>query len=59
MFMCIGGTWSFSVPPMETPSLSCTGDSVLGKNAVIRTNYGDIHINLFGEHCPRTVENFR
>merc|ERR1711934_1229348 len=34
------------------------GDSVLGKNAVIRTNYGDIHINLFGEHCPRTVENF-
>lgn len=31
---------------------------VLPNEAVIRTNKGDIHIKLFGEACPRTVENF-
>ena len=30
----------------------------IGKNAVIRTTLGDIHIVLEGERCPRTVENF-
>ena len=30
----------------------------LGSTAIIRTNCGDIHIQLFPENCPRTVENF-
>jgi hypothetical protein len=30
----------------------------LGKEAVLRTSMGDIHIKLFGTECPRTVENF-
>jgi Cyclophilin type peptidyl-prolyl cis-trans isomerase/CLD len=30
----------------------------LGKEAVLRTTLGDIRFRLFGEECPRTVENF-
>lgn len=26
--------------------------------ATIKTNHGDIRVNLFGNHAPRTVENF-
>src|SRR6478609_1559543 len=26
--------------------------------ATIHTNYGDIVVNLFGDHAPRTVQNF-
>lgn len=26
--------------------------------ATIRTNHGDIRLNLFGHHAPKTVENF-
>ncbi|WP_166983039.1 peptidylprolyl isomerase [Paramicrobacterium fandaimingii] len=26
--------------------------------ATIHTNYGDIKVNLFGDHAPKTVENF-
>src|SRR6187549_473347 len=26
--------------------------------ATLHTNYGDIVVNLFGDHAPRTVENF-
>ena len=32
--------------------------TVLGKDAILRTSMGDIHIKLFGTECPRTVENF-
>ena len=32
--------------------------SKIGHTAVIRTTLGDIHINLEGDRCPRTVENF-
>lgn len=32
--------------------------TVLGKEAVLRTSMGDIHIKLFGAECPKTVENF-
>ncbi|KAJ1554194.1 hypothetical protein HK096_004626, partial [Nowakowskiella sp. JEL0078] len=30
----------------------------LGSAAIIRTSVGDIHIRLFPEHAPKTVENF-
>ena len=26
--------------------------------AILHTNYGDIEIELFGNHAPKTVENF-
>eukprot|EP00618_Florenciella_parvula_P001443 CAMPEP_0119485350 /NCGR_PEP_ID=MMETSP1344-20130328/12081_1 /TAXON_ID=236787 /ORGANISM="Florenciella parvula, Strain CCMP2471" /LENGTH=521 /DNA_ID=CAMNT_0007520015 /DNA_START=27 /DNA_END=1592 /DNA_ORIENTATION=+ len=32
--------------------------TVLGKEAVIRTTMGDVHMKLFGNECPKTVENF-
>lgn len=28
------------------------------KQAILRTSYGDIHIQLFVDDCPRTIENF-
>ena len=30
----------------------------LGKAAILRTTMGDIHLKLFKEECPRTIENF-
>jgi len=30
----------------------------LGKSAVLFTSKGDIHIKLFSDECPKTVENF-
>lgn len=30
----------------------------LGREAVLRTNHGDITFKLFGAECPKTVENF-
>uniref|UniRef100_A0A6B2KZT4 peptidylprolyl isomerase n=1 Tax=Arcella intermedia TaxID=1963864 RepID=A0A6B2KZT4_9EUKA len=27
-------------------------------SAILRTTFGDIHITLFGDKCPKTVENF-
>ena len=33
-------------------------DSGLGKEAILRTTKGDIHIRLFTNECPKTVENF-
>ena len=32
--------------------------NALAKSAIIRTTVGDIHIDLYGDKCPRTVENF-
>eukprot|EP01127_Copromyxa_protea_P004695 TRINITY_DN14521_c0_g1_i1.p1 TRINITY_DN14521_c0_g1~~TRINITY_DN14521_c0_g1_i1.p1 ORF type:complete len:652 (-),score=148.48 TRINITY_DN14521_c0_g1_i1:43-1998(-) len=29
-----------------------------GKSAIIHTTKGDIHVTLFGDKCPKTVENF-
>lgn len=33
-------------------------ESKLGKEAILRTTMGDIHIRLFPDETPRTVENF-
>jgi peptidylprolyl isomerase domain and WD repeat-containing protein 1 len=30
----------------------------LGRSAVVHTTMGDIHVRLFPEECPKTVENF-
>ncbi|GMH53752.1 hypothetical protein TrST_g8075 [Triparma strigata] len=30
----------------------------MGSSAILRTTMGDIHIKLFGNECPRTIENF-
>jgi hypothetical protein len=32
--------------------------NTLAKSAIIRTTMGDIHVELYGDKCPRTVENF-
>ena len=43
------------------PTADC---STLGRvtnkteTAILHTNYGDISIDLFGNHAPKTVENF-
>eukprot|EP01112_Ceratiomyxa_fruticulosa_P022938 TRINITY_DN8567_c0_g1_i1.p1 TRINITY_DN8567_c0_g1~~TRINITY_DN8567_c0_g1_i1.p1 ORF type:complete len:482 (+),score=91.09 TRINITY_DN8567_c0_g1_i1:2-1447(+) len=34
------------------------GSSRLGKAAILHTTKGDIHIKLFPDECPKTVENF-
>ncbi|KAN0064336.1 Peptidyl-prolyl cis-trans isomerase cyp15 [Thecaphora frezii] len=34
------------------------GKSSISRSATLHTTMGDIHIRLFPEHCPRTVENF-
>eukprot|EP01029_Cantina_marsupialis_P025881 TRINITY_DN686_c0_g1_i1.p1 TRINITY_DN686_c0_g1~~TRINITY_DN686_c0_g1_i1.p1 ORF type:complete len:765 (-),score=221.78 TRINITY_DN686_c0_g1_i1:124-2334(-) len=31
---------------------------IMGRKAVIHTTLGDIHLKLFPEECPKTVENF-
>jgi len=33
-------------------------ENVLGKEAILRTTVGDIHIRLFPNETPRTIENF-
>jgi peptidylprolyl isomerase domain and WD repeat-containing protein 1 len=33
-------------------------EALLGKEAILRTTMGDIHIRLFPDETPRTVENF-
>lgn len=30
----------------------------LGREAILRTNHGDITIKLFAAECPKTIENF-
>ena len=30
----------------------------MAQTAILHTNHGDITINLFGDHAPKTVENF-
>jgi len=52
----------FNEPPDAEDMITGSGlgasNKQLGKEAVLRTSVGDIHIKLFGNECPRTVENF-
>mmetsp|Transcript_48026 Transcript_48026/g.109064 ORF Transcript_48026/g.109064 Transcript_48026/m.109064 type:complete len:361 (-) Transcript_48026:128-1210(-) len=45
-------------PTAEMMVMESQQSTALGKDAVLRTSLGDIHIKLFGAECPRTVENF-
>lgn len=45
-------------PTAEEARVVAETQNTLGKQAVIRTTMGDIHMKLFREECPRTVENF-
>jgi peptidylprolyl isomerase domain and WD repeat-containing protein 1 len=38
--------------------LSVGANHAIGREAVLRTTMGDVHIKLFGGECPKTVENF-
>lgn len=49
----------FNEKPTEEEKTGMTTTAKrLPETAIIRTNLGDIHIKLFPEQCPRTVENF-
>ena len=43
---------------MTHVSTSAAASSKLYENAVIHTSLGDIHLKLFPNECPKTVENF-
>lgn len=47
-------------PTREDHVVTGTSDRqrFIGKQVVLHTTYGDITIKLFGDECPRTVENF-
>ena len=30
----------------------------IGDEAILHTSFGDIYMKLFGNECPKTVENF-
>ena len=54
-----GGRDVFNEKPTAAEMIVETKQSnILGKEAILRTSMGDIHIKLFGPECPRTVENF-
>lgn len=51
----------FNELPTEEDRLASTQQiiqKVLPSEAIIHTTLGDIHIKLFAEECPKTVENF-
>ncbi|KAG9455056.1 hypothetical protein H6P81_007960 [Aristolochia fimbriata] len=48
-------------PPEELLAVSDVGKSVttsLPDNVILHTTLGDIHMRLYPEECPKTVENF-
>ncbi len=45
-------------PTAEEARVVAETQNTLGKQAIIRTTMGDVHMKLFREECPRTVENF-
>jgi peptidylprolyl isomerase domain and WD repeat-containing protein 1 len=45
-------------PTAEQMIMESAQSTILGKDAILRTSMGDIHIKLFGTECPKTVENF-
>ena len=42
----------------EQHVVATVAKTVLGRSAVLRTTLGDIHVKLFADECPKTVENF-
>jgi peptidylprolyl isomerase domain and WD repeat-containing protein 1 len=48
-------------PPEELLTISEIGKATttsLPENVILHTTLGDIHVRLYPEECPRTVENF-
>ena len=43
---------------VSAASLAATASTSLARTAIIHTTYGDIHVKLFPDECPRTCENF-
>lgn len=41
-----------------TTTESSSGQQKLGNSCVMHTSAGDIHLKLFAQDCPKTVENF-
>jgi peptidylprolyl isomerase domain and WD repeat-containing protein 1 len=51
----------FNEKPSKEDIIAATEESATQRvysNAIIHTTYGDVHIMLFSNECPRTVENF-
>lgn len=44
--------------PMSVPPNRLNGMAIHTAVATISTNLGDIKVNLFGDHAPKTVKNF-
>ena len=44
--------------PMQSQSQRAVKEVVLPDKAVIYTSMGEIHLELYGQQCPLTVENF-
>lgn len=58
-----GGRDVFNEKPLaeemvSAASLAATASTSLARTAVIHTTYGDIHVKLFPDECPKTCENF-
>jgi len=45
-------------PTADMTSAPTLTPAVLGQAAVVHTTVGDIHLKLFPQECPKTVENF-
>ncbi|CAM9831316.1 unnamed protein product, partial [Phaeothamnion confervicola] len=45
-------------PTAEEMMVTEPAAAALGRHATLRTTMGDIHLKLFPDECPRTVENF-
>ncbi|KAK0395069.1 hypothetical protein QR680_001096 [Steinernema hermaphroditum] len=52
----------FNEKPRKEDTLTALEDgktkSKIADKAVIHTTYGDVHVELFPDECPKTVENF-
>lgn len=51
----------FNEKPSKEEMMNATQSSSVSRvssNAILHTSFGDIHIKLYPEHCPKTVENF-
>jgi len=59
----VGGRDVFNEKPLaeemvSAASLAATASTSLARTAVIHTTFGDIHVKLFPDECPKTCENF-
>ena len=48
----------FNEKPSSEDVALLSNTKAVSSTAVMRTNYGDIHLQLYPQECPKTVENF-